>query len=555
MKKLIFAIIALLFIAPVSFAQSYEHIENFGTYVSVNADGTIDVRETILYDFGQQERHGIFRNIPFTKRGENNDRFDLKFENFKVNDEKGKAYEFDKSTENEQIVLKIGDPDETITGTHTYVISYKVSGAIGYFNDHDEFYWNTTGNGWEVPISSATASIDIHTLIERDDLQLACYTGKYGSDEKNCEMTTFEGIYTMTTISPLAPYEGFTAIVGFPKGIVEYLPAEKYVSFWEKPIGKIAIAGIILTAIFWYLLLPVILLFRYFKHGRDPYVGPNVTSWYDPPETVGGRKLTPAETGGLIDENVDTRDIFATIIDLARRGYIKIKEQDKKNFSLIHANKPSSKDTLAPYEEKLIDGIFKEKKEIKLKDVKLYKTVQEVEKMIYEGLVSDGFFPQNPKSIRTKYYALGTVALPTFNLVLASIAFFIGRIMPRKTLYGAQQANVAKGIKSFINSQERQMNFQGDKQMFFEKLLPFAVAFGVEKNWAKRFEKFDLKNPDWYQSTTSSHFNAALLASSLGSSYSNFKSASTPPSSSSSGFSSGGGFSGGGGGGGGGGSW
>jgi uncharacterized membrane protein len=145
------------------------------------------------------------------------------------------------------------------------------------------------------------------------------------------------------------------------------------------------------------------------------------------------------------------------------------------------------------------------------------------------------------------------MGLITFNFVLAFIAFIFGRHMPAKTLAGAQAAVKAKGMKNFLNSQERQLNFQGDKQMFFEKLLPFAVAFGVEKAWAKRFEAIDIKNPDWYEGTSSSHFNTALFASSLSHSYSSFASSSTPPSSSSSGFS--GGSSGGGGGGGGGGSW
>ena len=209
---------------------------------------------------------------------------------------------------------------------------------------------------------------------------------------------------------------------------------------------------------------------------------------------------------------------------------------------------------MLPFEKKLLDGIFETKKEIKLKDVKFYKTVQDVEKEVYKNLENEGFFPHNPKTVRTKYYVLGSIALTTFNLILAFIAFLVGRIMPRKTLFGAQQANVARGIKSYLNSQERQLNFQGDKQLFFEKLLPFAVAFGVEKNWAERFEKFDLKNPDWYESSSRTHFTTAAFVSSLNNSYSNFSSSSTPPSSSSSGF-SGGGSSGGGGGGGGGGSW
>ena len=126
--------------------------------------------------------------------------------------------------------------------------------------------------------------------------------------------------------------------------------------------------------------------------------------------------------------------------------------------------------------------------------------------------------------------------------------------MPRKTLFGAQQSTVGKGLKNFLSSQERQLKFQADKQMFFEKLLPYAVAFGVEKIWAKRFEKFDLKPPDWYQGYPGSTFNSVVFANSLNSSYSSFSSASHPPASTGSGF-GGGGFSGGGGGGGGGGRW
>jgi len=531
-----------------------EHIESFNTDITINTDGTIDVTESIYYDFDTLDRHGIFRSIPFTKRNDENKRVDLKFENFTVTNGKGEKYKFEKSIEDEQIILKIGDPDKTISGENLYVISYKVSGALGYFNEYDELYWNITGTGWEVPIRYAAAHIAMPIKAKRNEIKMLCFTGSYGSDENNC---TFEDDNTTLHIQSsriLNPYEGLTAVVGFEKNLVATLLPEVYVPFFETFLGKIVLFGIIIVAILWYILLPIFIVFKYFKHGRDPYVGPAVTAWYDPPVTQGGRPLSPTETGSLIDESVEIRDIFAGIIDLARRGYLKIKEDEKKKFTLIYTNKPKAKDALLPFEKDLLDGIFSGKKEVKLKDVKFYKTVQDVEKMVYENLEKEGFFPHNPKSVRTKYYVLGSISLVTFNLVLAFTAFFIGRIMPRKTLYGAQQANVAKGIKNFMKSQERQMNFQGDKQMLFEKLLPFAVAFGVEKNWAERFKDIDLKNPDWYQGTSTSHFTTAAFISSLNSSQSSFTSSSTPPSSSSSG-SGGGGFSGGGGGGGGGGSW
>src|SRR5690606_10992072 len=100
----------------------------------------------------------------------------------------------------------------------------------------------------------------------------------------------------------------------------------------------------------------------------------------------------------------------------------------------------------------------KDKKEVKLKDVRFYKTVQDVKKMVYEDLEKEGFFPHNPTSIRSKYYVLGVVALFTLNFILALVAFIIGKIMPRKTLYGAQQANVARGVKNFLTSQEKNLN-------------------------------------------------------------------------------------------------
>jgi len=92
--------------------------------------------------------------------------------------------------------------------------------------------------------------------------------------------------------------------------------------------------------------------------------------------------------------------------------------------------------------------------------------------------------------------------------------------------------------------------------MMFEKLLPYAIAFGVEKVWAKRFQDLNIGQPDWYQGASPGILNSYVFVNSLNSSMKSFKMATTPTRSSS-GFSSGfgGGFSGGGGGGGGGGSW
>ena len=526
-----------------------EQVKDFTANININTDGSLDIREDIHYFF-DRERHGIYRNIPFTIYN-NSERYDMQYTFGPVTDAQGKKYKVDKSKNGEQWVLKIGDPDKTITGDHTYVITYHVEGGLRYFESHDELYWNITGNGWDVPIKKATAIINLPEKLQESEIKIECFTGPTGSTKKNCSGISNGKSTIIDTTLFLNSYEGLTIAQSFPKGTTAVLLPTKFIPFFERWYGKITLAGIILAAILWYIILPIYLVIRWFQKGRDPEAGIPVTANYDAPK-IGGRSLTPAESGALVDEQVDKRDLFATIIDLARRGHIKIKEPKEKEFHLDKTT-PRKKDTILPFEKTLIDGIFEGSDTVELKKVKFYTTASLVETELYKLMVDHKYFTKNPRTTRAIYYGIGSMGLITFNFVLAFIAFIFGRHMPAKTLAGAQAAVKAKGMRNFLNSQERQLNFQGDKQMFFEKLLPFAVAFGVEKAWAKRFETMNIKNPDWYEGTSSSHFNTALFASSLSNSYNSFASSSTPPSSSSSGFS--GGSSGGGGGGGGGGSW
>ncbi len=205
----------------------------------------------------------------------------------------------------------------------------------------------------------------------------------------------------------------------------------------------------------------------------------------------------------------------------------------------------------------LLRAIFESKDRVALADLDLHDTFETVKKQLYESMVTDGFFPENPQTQRTKYYILAGFALITGNILLCIVAAVFGTLMPRKTLFGAEQAAVARSLKNFLVSQDRQLAFQAKNQMMFEKLLPYAIAFGVEKIWAARFKDIALKQPDWYVSSTGAQFNALIFANSIGRAAA-VSFASSIASHSSSGFSSGfggGGFSGGGGGGGGGGSW
>ncbi len=567
MKKLVTVFFGLIICSILIFtvhAQQFdlssivgEHIQNYDSQIKINKDGTIDVKETLLYDFDSLQRHGIYRDIPFVKKNKEGKRLRLDFSNISVVDENGSSYQYKKTESDGVLHLKIGDPNRTISGVHTYVISYKVAGALTYFSDHDELYWNTTGNDWTVPIVHSTSGVELPVAA----VQTACYSGPLrSSDQSNCKITSTDSQveFAYSGLQPLQSGEGITVVVGFPKNVVAVLEPKPYVTFWESIWGKITLVLIIISAILWYIIYPIWIPIKWLQQGRDPKtVGNGETrSWFDPPKDKTGRPLTPEETGALVDESVDMHDISGMIVSLAQRGYMKIEEREKGKFFLIRRNGKEA--GLLPFENNFLQKIFSEGDEVSLKSRSdnLYTAVEEAKKNIYMQLVGDGYFQENPQKIRTFYTAIGGLAITTLNLLLAFSAFFFGRNMPRKTSEGVAAANIAKSLRNFLSSQERQLEFQAKNQMFFEKLLPYAIVFKVEKIWAERFKDITMKPPDWYQGYSATRFNSVYFSNSLNSSFSSLSSAATPTTSSS-GFSSGlsGGSSGGGGGGGGGGSW
>ena len=536
-----------------------EQIKDFVVHLGINKDGTVDVREKIIYDFGYNYKHGIYRYIPFIKENKEGEKFILKMNDFSVNDEKGNSYPFTKITENDRVFLKIGKANKMITGLHTYIIHYKVEGALTYFSDHSELYWNATGNDWSVPINHFSVRVVLPGPVSQKTVKEVCYAGIVGDNSSSfgCQATYADnGLYFLSK-RILFSHQGVTVAVSFPKNWVAYLPAEKYIPFAETFWGRVINILKIIFLFFWYVLAPGYIFYRWWRYGRDPKVGKAVTAWYDPPKLDNGRFLTPTEVGGLVDERVDPRDIFAMVIYLAQRGYFKIEERKKKDFYLVKKKDFVNDQSLLPFEKRFLHGLFDEDDQVRIKDKNLNTTVSEVNKLVYQQMVDDHLFPKNPQKVRTMYHIIMVVGLITGNIFLFLAALIFGRVMPRKTKKGAELRQVALSLKNFLASQERQLKFQAEKKYLFEKLLPFAIAFGVEKIWAKRFAQFNLDPPDWYQSYDQSNlFSSYLLMNSLQSSFSAMKWSITPTSSSS-GFSSGfsGGFSGGGGGGGGGGSW
>jgi len=533
---------------------SSEKINEFSVDIAINEDSTFLVREGIKYDFGENQRHGINRDIPLK------DELSLSVQG--AEDETGNKY-LVKTTKNGGLLnIRIGDPDKLITGEHSYDIFYLVKNGLGFFDNHDELYWNITGTEWEIPIEKSSATVRLPKKVLEQDLKFDCFTGPYGSTQKNCSFVMKEnGDIYFETKGILQPKEGLTIVLGWPKGIVAV----------PKPLP----AWIKLALEWWPILIPVfvfVFLFRkWWKDGRDPNIKKTIIAQYEPPD-----KLLPAEVSGIINQGVKSVDFSATIIDLAVKGYLKIKETKTgtifkhTDYELTKLREPNG---LAEYEKEILNKIFASKNSVLISDkADFYKSFEEFKKSVNEKLTKDNYFVSNPGKAIMKYTVSGIIVLigvpflasylssKVFPLIIlsaifsATLFFIFAVIMPKKTLKGVEANWYALGFKEYINTAEKyRLQFQ-EKENVFEKYLPYAISFGLTKKWAKAFEGIYIKPPTWYEGSFGTNFTAVAFADSLSHSISSMNAIAAPKSSGGSGF-GGGGFSGGGGGGGGGGSW
>ena len=147
-----------------------ESINNFNTKISVQKDATIRVEERIEYDFGSLSKHGIYRDISTVILNQDGKKYRLEVQIVSVLDETGNPYHYTTPSMGGEILrIKIGDANRFVTGLKTYIITYQARGAMRYFSEHDELYWNMTGDKWDVFIENAFSCLNSHCNINVPD--------------------------------------------------------------------------------------------------------------------------------------------------------------------------------------------------------------------------------------------------------------------------------------------------------------------------------------------------------------------------------------------------
>lgn len=582
MRKTAYIICVLLFI--LTFSPSNAHaqdfiINEFHSDITVNEDSSFIVKEVIDVNF-HRSKHGIYREIPFRYKDELGSTVTTPLKVISVTNGVGEKWNYQVSRKGGVTNIKIGDAKKYVSGPQTYVITYKVENAILFFDDHDQLYWNVTGNYWQAPIEKASAVVKLAVKDTSDQLKAACYTGFYGAEESRGGFEAANNSGKFYTEKNLKKGEGLTIVFGWDKGLVSP-PTQLKRFMWALNFKDN-----------WVLLFPVLALIfmlnLWYKRGRDPKVRESVAVMYEPPK-FNGIQLTPAEVGTIVDEKMDPRDITSTIVGLAVKGYIKI-EEIKKDGLIFHSTdyyltKVKEPDAnLSPFGNLLMDRIFSGLPGIHVSELKnkFYKNLEGLKDSLYSGLVDKKYFLKNPDKVRTIYIIAGIISAvlviiagvvfqSAFNSYVTGQVFIAGiltgltvlafaKAMPAKTKAGASAYMDILGFQEFLSRAEKdRLERMGNKNLF-SMFLPYAIALDVTDNWAKAFEGIYQEQPDWYVSPGGIRvFNPYVFSRSISSMTSSAGAAmySAPRSSGTGGGGGfgGGGFSGGGFGGGGGGSW
>ena len=536
-------------------------------YLSKDAErhSRMTVREQIVAEFpSYDQNHGLERAIPQQYDGHT---VALKIKSVQKSD--GSPWNYSTHTSNGNLVLRIGDADRYVHGIQTYVLTYEQQDVTRYFADtkSDELYWDTNGTEWQVPIGmfSGTFHID-SSLAGRLTSNAACYRGAAGATDR-CDIARTGNDFTVRA-TQLSPGENVTVALGFQP--------ETFTAYKKTLIDIIAgtfmsIVTIVLPI--WQGLFVVAfavvgwLIYRYNRlSSRSKEVGTIVPEYLPPKEA----SVTTAAT--LVTGSTAT--FAAQLIDFAVRHYIKIYEIDKKwIFGSKDYEIEIMKDiaSLHPEEQEILRDIFagntvvgarltmsslKNNTSVYMSTLDNDKKLETLVRGEYGLRARDEAASATFKKTAKILFIAGLLTLQPAILIAAAFAWGFGYSLYPLTDKGLTLDRYLKGLKMYIQVAEAErlkmlqspegaekvgaVDPNNPKQMvvLYERVLPYAILFGQEKQWniqlGKYYESLQTQ-PDWYNS------NGTFNAAAFGSAINNFSTASsyTSASSSSSGGSSG----------------
>jgi uncharacterized membrane protein YgcG len=557
-------------------ALAQERILAYDVDLVVEPDGGLLVTENIrVRAEGQQIRRGIYRDFPVRYKDRSGNNYVVDFQMLGVErDGRPEAY-FTENLFNGVRINTGGDDFLPVPADITFTLRYRTTRQLGFFEEHDELYWNATGLGWDFPIDSATARVRLPGEVPSAQMQLYAYTGPSGAQGRDWAAESPEaGVASFRTTRGLGPREGLTIVVGFPKGLVAQPSRLQRLGLFLRDNGGVLVglAGLGLLILFY--------LWRWNRFGRDPAAGPTFPR-YAPPEG-----FTPGELRMLRRMRHDNDCFSADIVDMAVRGYLHIHQGGKKAsepWKLVR-QPGASVGMLTAHQQAVAEKLFQGKEEVVLKNTEAAQVgggLREHLKALTKKLTPRYYVLNGGSqllgwtwSILVGFAAVkvaagsGVIALVVLAVLTLATHITFGYLLKAPTPEGRKLMDEIEGLRMYLGVAERDelkaAPVPGGEEPSldagrYEALLPFAMALDVEGAWTERFTRAvgaaqaRESSPTWYHGRGPvGAMGLASMSSSLGKALSQqISSSSSPPGSSSGG--GGGGSSGGGGGGGGGG--
>ena len=561
-------------------ALGEERILEFHSDILVIEDGWIEVTETIrVLAEGNRIRRGIYRDFPTEYRDKLGNDYVVGFDILSVR-RNGAGEDYHTQDIRDGIRTYFGNANRFLEpGEHTYELRYRASRMLGFFEQHDELYWNVTGVDWAFPIDRASASVAFGFDVRAAELSAEAYTGAFGDTRRDYTSSIDDpGRVHFATTTVLPPLNGLTIVVGWPKGFVQP-PSDTQKLVWLLQDN----ANLLIAAMGFALLLTYYIpVWRHF--GKDPDEGVLVTR-YEPPDG-----FSPASLRYIQQMYYDDKVMTAAIVNLAVKRYLRIdveegsdgflgigKEDD--TYTLVKTDPLGSPPLLAAGERELYEALFRSGDRIVLEQEN-HAELGAAKKAHKQSLASDykqHYFKYNGLLNAPAILLLIVTAVLSLSqgpsvfaiLVIVGMAvttIVFAAIMKRPTLRGRKLLDQIIGFQDYLEIAEKhEMELRNPPEktpQLFEKFLPYALALGVDQRWSEKFAGV-LRNaqmgdgssyqPAWYGGSWD-RFNVSTTTSALSHSLNSAVTHSVSPPGSSSGG-GGGGFSGGGGGGGGGGGW
>lgn len=408
----------------------------------------------------------------------------------------------------------------------TFILRYTVSGAVRYYEGGDQVYWASVyadRNGFPV--------LNARTTVRLPNGAAATNAEVYGVDADVTGLS--EGALVMTAKRPIDSGDQMEVRVQFPHGIVQGGPAAWQQAYDEQRAydEQVKPRNDLLTLLASALVFfggPALAAVLYVTRGRDPNVGLVAEYLNQPPD------IPPGLAGALVDETADMQDVVATLVDLGRRGVLTMAEKPVQQMGglmtvndwVFSRGEKFGTESLRPYEQTLISSLgISDKREVALSSLrnKFFANVEKIKQGLYAELVSARYYNNAPPATRASYQSLAmlmgglavlafcgstvfsaltnyAICLPIAFGVTAAAFFVIAKQMPARTRAGAEMKMRAEAFKRYLQNIEKYTDVKASKDQF-EKYLPYAIAFGLERTWTQKFAAVDTPMPPWYVPT------------------------------------------------------